>query len=151
MMVWQIDKCKWSLFLSTIFMPSSVGSSRSLLGLHQYERALEEYRLPCQQLSWCAPVWPPCRWWVVPLHWYGWWCHAHLLYRGEPLWHPRTNLAQWLPPTAFQWDCHFAYMCKLQWWLLPLAWDGGCKSLSKGILCIPPAASLSMLSRVLWP
>lgn len=148
---WDILIFAWNTLKATVFIPSSMASSRSLLGLHQYERALEEYWLPCQQLGWRALVWPPCKRWVVPLHWYGRWRHAHLLHRGKPLWHPRTNLAQRLPPSAFRRHCHVAYMCKLQWWLLPLAWDSGCESLSEGILRIPTATPLSMLSCVLWP
>lgn len=122
-----------------------------LLCLHQPEWTLEEHRLPRQPVVWWAPVWQPRVWRMVPLHWHGGWCHAHFLYLWESLWHPRSHLAQRQPPPASRRHCHPACVRQLQWQLLPVERQCRCEGLHWGILCLPPAQTLSLLPCLLWP
>lgn len=127
-----------------------ISSPRSLFCLHQSEWALEEYWPPIWWVSRSTSMWQPCGWGVVPLHWHGRGCHAHLLHTRKPLWDPCTCLAQWQPPSRRWWHCATPGLCELQWELLPLEHHGGGEGLPWRLLCVSSDQAQCLLSCLLW-
>lgn len=138
------------LILLHLCHPTDTISRGPLLCLHQPEWTLEKHRIPCQPVIRRASLWQPSFWRVVPLHWHGWGCHAHLLHLREPLWHTCSHLAKWQPPSAPWRHRHLACLCQLQWQLLPVECQCGCEGLCWRIFCVSPAKTLSLLPCLLW-